>query len=298
MEDKKLKLTSKEKKAKKKQLKAQKLAAKKEKQRKRIENRSKKNTRWFYFFILFLIAIIILSLWEGCKRNQLYKSQKKELDSLAYSEAFYKSKYHEKDSSLNVLLSGYNSLLQQNIENSKEITDSKSELLRLQKIVYFQDSILRHVQEIIGIALSSYQSKDEIAIEMIDGKLYITMRNKLLFPSGSSNIQSKGVTALSTLAKVLKENPNIDITIEGHTDNVPMSSNDKIYKDNWDLSTARAIAITRLLVDKYEIRPERLSASGRSMYYPVAPNTTAEGRARNRRIEIILTPNYLYRFCH
>ncbi|MBN2891166.1 MAG: OmpA family protein [Bacteroidales bacterium] len=283
-------LSSKEKKAQKTEMKAQKLATKKEKQEQKIAARSSKNTRWFYFFILLLVAIVLLSLWDNYRRYKVSKSEKHQLDSLRYSEVFYKSKYHEKDSSLNILLSNYNMLLQQTIDNSKELTTNKYELMRLQKIVYMQDSILRQVQSTIDVALSGYQS-DEVVVEMREGKLYITMRNKLLFPSGSSIIQPKGMTALSTLSKILIENPNIDITVEGHTDNVPLNPKDKNYTDNWDLSTARAVSVTRLLTDKYGIRPERISAAGRSMYYPIAPNTTVDGRAKNRRIEIILTPN-------
>lgn len=290
MENKNKKLTSKQRKAKKQEIKALKIAEKKRIKQERIEKKRAKRTRWFYFFVLLLLTILLLSLWDGHRKQKVYKANKYELDSLRTSQVFYKTKYHEKDSSLNNLLANYNDLLKENIENSKELNTNKSELLDLQKMIYIQDSILRQVQTTISIALSGYQS-DEINVEMLDGKLYVTMRNKLLFPSGSSNIQTKGISAIQSLAKILKENPDIDIVIEGHTDNVPLNADDKKYKDNWDLSTARAVAVTRLLVDKYGIRPERISAAGRSMYYPIAPNTTVQGRAKNRRIEIILTPN-------
>lgn len=282
--------TSKSRKAERKERRARLLAEKEERKNREIEEKNRKNTRWFYFFILLLLTIIGLFIWDNYKSHKVYKSQIIQLDSLKTSEVFYKSKFIEKDSSLNLLLSNYNNLLRQNLDNSNELLMNKSELLRLQRVIYMQDSILRQVQGAIDVALSGYQS-DEISVEMQEGKLYITMKNKLLFPSGSENIQTKGMSALNTLSKVLKNNPNIDIVIEGHTDNIPLNSDDKNYTDNWDLSTARAVAVTRLLINKYNIRPERITAAGRSMFFPIAPNTTVNGRANNRRIEIILTPN-------
>lgn len=282
--------TSKSRKAERKERRARLLAEKEERKNREIEEKNRKNTRWFYFFILLLLAIIGLFVWDNYKSQKVYKSQIIQLDSLKTSEVFYKSKFIEKDSSLNLLLSNYNSLLRQNLDNSNELLMNKSELLKLQRVIYMQDSILRQVQKAINVALSGYHS-DEISVEMKNGKLYITMRNKLLFPSGSAKTQKKGMIALNTLSKVLKSNPNIDIVIEGHTDNIPLNSDDKNYTDNWDLSTARAVAVTRLLIDNYNIRPERITAAGRSMFFPVAPNTTVKGRARNRRIEFILTPN-------
>ncbi len=270
--------------------KARKIEEKKRLKLERKEEKKKRRTRWFWFFILLLLAIILLTLWDGYRKQKVYKATRNQLDSLRVSEIFYKNKYLESDSTLNLMLSNYNALLKDNIENSKTLSEKKSELLRLQKMIYFQDSILRQVQSTISSVLSSY-SNEELSVEMIDGKLYVTMRNKLLFPSGSSQIQSKGLSALSTLAKVLNEKPNIDIVVEGHTDNVPISPKDKNYTDNWDLSTARAVSVTRLLIDKYGVQAERVTAAGRSMFFPTAPNTTAAGRNRNRRIEIILTPN-------
>jgi len=274
----------------KKELRDQKIAIKTAKDEQKIEERKQKNTRWFWFFILLLLAFILLFMFDNYKKTRNYKQVVLKLDSIKYSEVFYKSKFKEKDSSLNLLLANYNKLLQQNLESGKDLSDKQKELLRLQKIIYLQDSILRQVQNSLTIALSGY-SKDEITVEMKNGKLYIIMRNKLLFPSGSAIVQAKGNNALSTLSKVLNQNPNIDIMIEGHTDNVPIDPKTKEYKDNWDLSTARAIAVTRILIDSYKIQPERIIAAGRSMFYPTAPNTTEEGKSKNRRIEFILTPN-------
>ncbi len=273
-----------------KEIKAQKLAIKKQKQETKIAERQKKNTRWFWFFILLLITIILLFLWDTRRKSNYIKLQQYTIDTLNNSVHFYKTKYIEKDSSLNTLLGIYNNLLQQSLSSSQDLTDVQKDLVQLQYIVQLQDSILRQVKSSIDIALSGYNA-DDVSVEMKEGKIYITMRNRLLFPSGSATIQSQGLGALRTIAGVLSSNPNIDVVIEGHTDNVPLNQNDKKYKDNWELSTARAVEVTRILIEKYDVRPERLSAAGRSMYFPIAPNTTNAGRAKNRRIEVILSPN-------
>jgi chemotaxis protein MotB len=113
------------------------------------------------------------------------------------------------------------------------------------------------------------------------------LQDKLLFPSGSATVNKDGREALGKLAEVLNNNEDIQIMVEGHTDNVPISGR---FEDNWALSTARATAIVRILTATYKVAPERVIAAGKSYYEPKAPNDTAEGRARNRRTEIILTP--------
>ena len=114
------------------------------------------------------------------------------------------------------------------------------------------------------------------------------MSDKLLFKSGSSTVEEKGRDALSLLGGVLNKNTDIDILVEGHTDNVPIKT--AIYKDNWDLSVARATSIVRILTSDYKVVPTRMTASGKGEYFPRASNDTTEGRARNRRTEIILSP--------
>ena len=151
-----------------------------------------------------------------------------------------------------------------------------------------QDSIVSSVNKLVQDALLGFDS-DELKIEIKNGKLYITMQDKLLFESGKADVQEKGVGALKKLAEVLNKNENINIEIEGHTDNVPINT-DK-YSDNWDLSVARATSIVRILTDKYEVESSRITASGRGENFPIEPNSTAEGKAKNRRTEIILTPD-------
>ena len=122
-----------------------------------------------------------------------------------------------------------------------------------------------------------------------DGNVYVSLEEKLLFKSGSDVVDPKGKEALKTLANVLNSTADVTVMIEGHTDNAPIKT--KKFSDNWDLSTARATSILRILTDEYGFDPTRITASGKGQYLPVKSNDTAEGRASNRRTEIILTPD-------
>ena len=141
----------------------------------------------------------------------------------------------------------------------------------------------------ISDALLNFKGKG-LAIRQKNGKVYISMENKLLFKSGRWNIGLQGKQALLSLSKVLEENPDISILIEGHTDNIPFTSRGTM-ESNWDLSTKRATAIVEILLNNNKILPQNLTAAGKSEFVPIAPNTTADGRAANRRIEIILSPS-------
>jgi len=116
----------------------------------------------------------------------------------------------------------------------------------------------------------------------------VSLSDKLLFKSGSAAIEDKGIEAIKVLADVLTKNSDIDILVEGHTDNIPIKT--ALYKDNWDLSVARSLSIVRILTDEYKIPPTRLTASGKGEFSPKVSNSTPEGRASNRRTEIILSP--------
>jgi len=130
---------------------------------------------------------------------------------------------------------------------------------------------------------------DELYVYIKDGKVYVSLEEKLLFKSGSDVVDPKGKEALKSLAAILNGTNDITVMIEGHTDNVPIRTN--LFKDNWDLSTARAISIVRILTNDYNFDPHRITASGRGQFSPVKTNDTDEGRAGNRRTEVILSPN-------
>jgi len=169
----------------------------------------------------------------------------------------------------------------------KLLTERESSLFQLKKDIAHRDSITARLNNILRNALLGFKS-DELSVEIKDGKVYVSLSDKLLFKSGSAAVESKGIEAIKVLADVLSKNPDVDILVEGHTDNLPIKT--PIYKDNWDLSAARAISIVRILTTEYKITPTRLTASGRGEFSPKATNTTPEGRASNRRTEIILSP--------
>jgi len=183
-----------------------------------------------------------------------------------------------------------NSLKQKSAEleaKEKLLTEREHALNDLKKVVARQDSITKRLNNILRDALLGFKS-DELSVEIKNGKVYVSMSDKLLFKSGSAAIESKGIDAIKVLADVLNRNGDIDILVEGHTDNIPIKT--AIYHDNWDLSVARAISIVRILTDEYRIAPTRLTASGKGEFSPRATNSTTEGRAANRRTEIILSP--------
>jgi chemotaxis protein MotB len=132
---------------------------------------------------------------------------------------------------------------------------------------------------------------------MKNGKVYVSLDEKLLFKSASWDIDANGRNALKKLAGVLEKNTDIQIMIEGHTDDVPYNPGNGQLVDNWDLSLKRATTVVRVLLDGSSINPQRLTASGRSEYLPVDARKVADARQKNRRTEIILTPNLdeLYR---
>jgi len=173
--------------------------------------------------------------------------------------------------------------------NNKErqLAEREKSLAEMQRIIARQDSITNRLNSVLHNALLGF-NPDELSVEIKNGKVYVSMSDKLLFKSGSSAVEDKGKDALKLLSEVLDKNPDIDILVEGHTDNVPIKTN--IYKDNWDLSVARATSIVRILTNDYKIAPTRVTASGKGEFFPKAENDTPEGRAKNRRTEIILSP--------
>ena len=170
--------------------------------------------------------------------------------------------------------------------SQKQIADQQQRLEQLQALIDQQRKNREELRKKISDALNSFNS-DELTVMTKNGKVYVSLQENLLFPSGSAVVNPKGTQALGKLAEVLNINPDINIEIEGHTDSIPMKGR---YTDNWDLSTARSTAIVRILTNTYKVDPIRVKAAGRSKYEPIDVNSTAEGRAKNRRTEIILSP--------
>ena len=170
----------------------------------------------------------------------------------------------------------------------RDLTERSRRVEELESMIAAKDAKMRQLKDAISKALIDFEGNG-LTVEQRDGKVYVSLENKLLFDSGSWTVGTNGRKAVNQLGSVLAQNPEIAVLIEGHTDNVPYGGNGPI-KDNWDLSTKRATAIVEILSQNSGIDPKNLTAAGRGEYAPVATNDNAEGKAKNRRIEVILTP--------
>ncbi len=178
----------------------------------------------------------------------------------------------------------------QDLASSSQMTinDQAKRLKDLQSIIQSQKDVMNKLKKTIADALVNFKP-DELSVYIKDGKLYVSLQEKLLFKSGSDVVDPKGKEALATLASVLNNNPDINVLIEGHTDSIPIKGK---FQDNWALSVARSTSIVRLLTNDYKVDSHRITASGRGEFFPIQSNSTEEGRAHNRRTEIILTPDF------
>jgi len=172
---------------------------------------------------------------------------------------------------------------------NQELEQRNKRLVELESILFRKDSIVNALKEKVGKALLGFTGEG-LEVHQKDGKVYVSMDEKLLFKSGSTHVDPRGEQALVELASVLERNKDFTIMVEGHTDDVPYIASNAI-KDNWDLSVKRATAIVRILLNNSNIEGNRIIAAGRSKYAPVDPADTPEARKKNRRTEIILTPN-------
>lgn len=168
----------------------------------------------------------------------------------------------------------------------KELEAEQKRLWDLRRLLEQQRESVEALRKKMADALVGFNS-NELQIFTKNGRVYVSLQENLLFPSGSAVVNAKGKEALGTLAQVLNANSDINVVVEGHTDSIPIRGR---YEDNWALSVARATAIVRVLTATYAVDPARVTASGRSQFEPVDINYTAQGRQRNRRTEIILAP--------
>jgi chemotaxis protein MotB len=176
---------------------------------------------------------------------------------------------------------------EQTLAQQKEnLLTQQQKLQQLQSLLTQQKNQSLLLKNRMAEALKGFSSND-LSVVQKNGKVYVSLSENLLFPSGSAVVNKNGVDALSKLAAVLNTESDVSVNIEGHTDSIPIRGK---YKDNWDLSTARANAIVRVLVNNYKVDPVRVIASGHSYFDPLQSNSTPEGRAKNRRTEIILSP--------
>lgn len=169
-----------------------------------------------------------------------------------------------------------------------ELEGKNKKVKEMESILNRKDSVVNALKNKVSSALLGFENNG-LTVKIQNGKVYVSLEDKLLFKSGSYEINQSGEGALKKLSKVLEQNQDINVMIEGHTDNIPYKS-DGALKDNWDLSVKRATTVVRVLLQGTSIDPRRLTASGRSQYVPIDKANTSEARQKNRRTEIILTP--------
>ncbi len=179
-------------------------------------------------------------------------------------------------------------MLRQLEESQNELNERSQRVDELEQMLRAREESIAAIRRKVADALLGFEGKG-LSISTRDGKVYVSMEDKLLFRSGSFEIDPNGARAVRDLATVLAQNPDINVMVEGHTDDVPYRPNGQL-KDNLDLSAKRATTVVRLLLENKEIAPERIIAAGRGESLPVDPDKTPEARAKNRRTEIILTP--------
>lgn len=169
-----------------------------------------------------------------------------------------------------------------------ELEQRSHRMQELEEALKQKDEAVKQLRQKVMDALLGFNNKG-LTIQEKNGKVYVSLDEQLLFKTGQWDVDPKGQQALSDLAEVLAQNPDINVLVEGHTDNVPMRGSGMV-KDNWDLSVMRATAVTRILLKNKSIEPKRITSAGRGEFFPIDEANTPEARQKNRRTEIILTP--------
>ena len=241
---------------------------------------------------------------DGLKTD-LSKS-KAELDKLKADYAAAQNKFKVLQDSYAALEKNSGDALQSNMKKNRDLLEQLDEkgkalaleqerlsksaqrLQELEDLIAAKEASMKKLKETLSKALNSFEGKG-LTVEQKNGKVYVSMENKLLLNSGSWAVGSEGKKAVIEVGKVLGDNPDISVLIEGHTDDDAFTASGPIA-DNWDLSTKRATVIVAILSENKKISKQNLTAAGRGEFSPLGSNATAEGKAKNRRIEIILTP--------
>lgn len=231
-------------------------------------------------------AALILSGLSSCVAKRKYVDAQNRIGMLQRDSMRLVREGEDLQSRVNLLDAANQSTANRLNQTQEEVLNQQQRLQQLQGLIDRQRQATEGLRAKIAEALNSFTS-DQLTVSMKNGKVYVSLAESLLFPSGSAEVNAKGKEALGTLAAALNQNPDINVLVEGHTDSIPIT---KRFPDNWALSVARSTEIVRILTADYSVAPTRVTASGRSSYEPLAPNSTPEGRALNRRTEIILAP--------
>jgi chemotaxis protein MotB len=218
----------------------------------------------------------------------------REIERLRKDSSFIDSSFH----SFRILCEMESGKLKQNIStltfkldsNSTRLKLSDQKISELEAMLFRRDSIMQVIRRKLTDALFAFKDQG-VNVHVVGGKVYISLDEKLLFKSGQVEVNADGRNALLEITYVLNIDTTTNITIEGHTDDMPFKSATKLYKDNWDISVLRATSVVRFMQLEGKVSPLRIIASGRAEYYPIDPSKTFEARKKNRRIEIIVTPD-------
>lgn len=251
------------------------------------------------FHFLLFSSLVISVLFTSCVATRKFKASEAKVSMLQIDSTKTHGQLNDCNGKVKDLNDQKTSLLNENAlvnndlktlstESKMTIADQAKRLKKLQDMIQSQKDVMAKLKNSIADALMNYKT-DELSVYTKDGMVYVSLAEKLLFKSGSDVVDPKGKEALKSLAKVLNNTKDITVMIEGHTDNVPIKT--QLFKDNWDLSSARAISIVRFLTKDNGFDSSRITASGRGEFHPVQSNETAEGRAGNRRTEVILSPD-------
>jgi chemotaxis protein MotB len=243
-------------------------------------------------FILFCVFAGIMLTTSSCVSKKKYRALDSRYSDLDSSYKDLEARYGQLDKSKQASEQMSEAELRQLNEKLKaelaELENSNKRVAELQSTIQRQRKSQQELLDKITKALVGFNNSELSAEIRSDGKLYVSLSEKLLFKSGKYDVDPKGKEALQKLGGVLSKQPDIDIVVEGHTDTVPFKRGE--LRDNMDLSVMRATTIMRLLSESYGVDPKQITAAGRGEYFPVATNNTTEGRAINRRTEIILSP--------
>jgi len=238
--------------------------------------------------------------------QEKYNAGSNELDSFRQANSELKNTKAELEDQLKTLKSGSSeeiSLLMEKLQKTQtdiqvredklrqaesELAAKNQRLSELQDALNKKDEAVKQLKQKVIDALTGFNNNG-LSIDERNGKVYVSMEERLLFKTARWNVDEKGKQALKNLSELLAQNPDINITVEGHTDDVPMHGSGEV-KDNWDLSVMRATAVTKILLENKSVDPKRITAAGRGEFVPVASGETPEDRQKNRRTEIILSP--------
>ncbi len=220
--------------------------------------------------------------------NKLLAGSEKDNSKLSGDLQMTQEQLLKKQDELKALEAKLNKQKQELDDLAAQLKAREARVNELEAILKQKDQATADLKKKLSDALMGFEGKG-LTITQKNGKVYVSLDESLLFASGKTNVEAKGVEALKSVAKVLEQNPEINVMVEGHTDDVPMKGAGEI-KDNWDLSVMRATSVTKIMLNASSIDAKRITSAGRGEFFPLDPAKTPEARKKNRRTEIILTP--------